>query len=80
MHALGLFHYAALKNLAVRAPVARAVNVRGAGPVALRRRHALDAGPETPDDTTHALARQDAHVLDERAQGQNYKSWCRLRC
>jgi hypothetical protein len=48
--------------------------------VALRRRHALDAGPETPDDTTHALARQDAHVLDERAQGQNYMSWCRLRC
>ena len=64
----GLFHYAALKNPAVCAPVARAVNVRGADPVALRRRNALDAGPEPADDTTHALARQDSHVLNERAR------------
>ena len=65
-HSLGLSHNAVLKNLAVRAPVARAVNLRGAGLVALRHRRAFDAGPEPPGYTTHAPARQDTNERSKR--------------
>jgi len=56
-HILGLFRYAILENPAVRAPVACAKNVQSADPVASRRRHAADTGPEPPDNTTYAPLR-----------------------
>ena len=50
-------YYATLENPAVRAPVACAKNVQSADPVASRRRHAADTGPEPPDNTTYTLLR-----------------------
>ena len=50
------------------APVTRAVDVRGANPVAARRRHAIDARPDPPDDAAEALVRQDAHRFNQRTR------------
>ena len=45
-HVPGNAPHAALENPAVRAPVTHAVDVRSANPVAVRRRHAIDARPD----------------------------------
>ena len=36
--------------------------------MAVRRRHAIGAWPDSPDDAAEALARRDAHVFDQRTR------------